>query len=257
MGLILHLSRYIKTVISQPDVDDTIRLMANEDFSMINISIWVYDKDEKSLLADEKLKQFTQKLKKDADEILGPGFQTALWGESLSYLHLADVIQRDQRLSTLLSAVFIFILTAAAFRSFKFGLFSLIPLAVGIMGNVAFMGVTRIPMDMTTVMFSIVVIGVGVDNSIHFLIQFGRQSKIYPDDIGLIVRNTLKISGRPILITTASIVAGLLIFCASSFLPIMYFGILVAMALLTAAFGTLIVLPAVLTIGLFRKKKKT
>lgn len=253
-GLILLLSRYIKTVITQPDVDETIRLMTNDDFSMINISIWVYDSANKTLLADEKLKAFTRDLKADAASLLGPELKTALWGESLTYLSLSDVIQRDQRLSTLLSTLLIFLLTALSFKSLRFGLFSLIPLAVGIMVNFVFMVITKIPMDMTTVMFSIVVIGVGVDNSIHFLIQFTKQKKLHPHDIRLVVRNTLMISGRPILITTISIVAGLLIFCASSFLPILYFGILVAMALFTAAFGTLIVLPAVLTIGLLKKK---
>ncbi|TFG60682.1 MAG: hypothetical protein E4H36_11670, partial [Spirochaetales bacterium] len=252
-GLILLLSRYIKTIIAQPDVDDTIRLMANEDFSMLNISIWVYDQEKKSLLADEKLKVFLKNLNQDAAAILGDDMKTALWGESLTFISLSDVIQRDQRLSTLLSALFIFIITSISFKSLRFGLFSLIPLLVGIMVNFVFMVIAGIPMDMTTVMFSIVVIGVGVDNSIHFLIQFNRQKKLHPGDIRIIVFNSLKISGRPILITTASVVAGFLVLCFSSFLPILYFGILVAMALFTAAFGTLIVLPAVLTIGWLKR----
>jgi hypothetical protein len=58
----------------------------------------------------------------------------------------------------------------------------------------------------------------------------------------------LKFAGRPIAIITISIVIGFLVLTLASFIPIKYFGLLVAMALSTAALGSLIVLPAVLTI---------
>ena len=67
-------------------------------------------------------------------------------------------------------------------------------------------------------------------------------------DFNTILTHTLKIAGRPIVITTASIVAGFLIFSFASFKPIIYFGLLVAMALLTAAIGTLVILPAILSV---------
>jgi len=253
-ALIKLLSRYIKALSSQPEPDETITLMANQDFSRVNLSIWVHDREKNTLLADEKLAQLVGRIKSKAAESLDPEIEVDLWGESLNYISLSRIIRRDQRVTTVLSFLFVFILTAAAFRSVKFGLYSLIPMATGILLNMIFMAVAGIPMDMTTVMFSIVVVGVGVDNAIHLILQFRKQQAALPDNFDVALENTLKIAGRPIVITTISIVAGFLIFSFASFKPIIYFGLLVAMALFTAAVGSLIILPAILSIG---QKNKT
>ncbi len=247
-GFILLLSRYVKMLLSREQVDETVALLANEDFSRVNLSIWVYDDEKKSLMADESLEHLVRRIETYSEQILDPAIKTDLWGESLSYISLSRIIKRDQRLSTLLSFVIIFILAAIVFRSLRIGVFALIPLITGIMLNFIFMVLVGIPFDMTTVMFSIVVIGVGVDNAIHFLLQYRYQKILYPYNYHRVLMNTLKITGRPIIITTLSIVGGLVIFSFASFRPIIYFGLLVAMALFTAALGTIIVLPAILSI---------
>ena len=123
------------------------------------------------------------------------------------------------------------------------------PLVTGIMLNVIFMVLVKIPLDMITIMVSSVAIGVGVDDSIHFLIQFRRQIASGNRDIDTVIGNTLAIAGRPILLTTLSILAGLLILSFAIFKPIVYFGWLVAFTLAAACIGTIIVLPAILSLG--------
>ena len=59
---------------------------------------------------------------------------------------------------------------------------------------------------------------------------------------------TLVIAGRPIVLTSLTIVAGLLVLVFSRFMPILYFGLLVCMALFTTTLGALIILPAVLSL---------
>jgi hypothetical protein len=59
---------------------------------------------------------------------------------------------------------------------------------------------------------------------------------------------SLKITGRPIVLTTFSLVAGLLVLSFASFQPIIYFGVLVAITLFAAMLGTIVFLPAVLAI---------
>ena len=123
---------------------------------------------------------------------------------------------------------------------------SLFPLVTGVMINFVAMAVFNIPLDMTTIMVSSVAIGVGVDNSLHLLIQYRRQRKLYPHDTALI--HTLTITGRPILLTTASIVGGVLVLAFASFRPILYFGVLVSLTLFATAVGSLVVLPVVLSL---------
>jgi predicted RND superfamily exporter protein len=66
------------------------------------------------------------------------------------------------------------------------------------------------------------------------------------------------IAGRPIVLTSLTIVAGLLVLVFSRFMPILYFGLLVSLALFTTTLGALIILPAVLsTIPLQKRRPAT
>ena len=80
------------------------------------------------------------------------------------------------------------------------------------------MAVTGIPLDMTTLMVASVAIGIGVDDSIHFLLQYRKQLE-RTEGTGDPLRNTLHIAGRPIILTSTSIVGGILVLCLSSFKP--------------------------------------
>jgi uncharacterized protein len=250
--LILLLSRYIKTLASEPEFQNMIGTMANEDFSRLDLIIWGYDHESESLSRDTSLAAMMESVQADMESMLDPALDPAMWGVTLKIVSISDLIKRDQQITTVLSLVLVFILTTLTFRSLRLGLISLVPLVTGVLLNFIFMVVFKIPMDMTTVMFSIVVIGVGVDNSIHFLLRFREQEKLY-GDIKTILEHTLKIAGRPIIITTTSIIGGLLVLTFASFRPIIYFGLLVAVALFTAALGTLLILPAILTFGWKRR----
>jgi hypothetical protein len=94
-------------------------------------------------------------------------------------------------------------------------------------------------------MVASVTIGVGVDNAIHFLLQYRRQRSL-SENTTQVLADTLRITGRPIFLTTASIVCGLLVLVLASFKPIVYFGVLVILALSTTTLATLFVMPAIL-----------
>jgi hypothetical protein len=195
-----------------------------------------------------------------ADQTLSADLKPAIWGSTLRFLNLSALMKQDQRRSTIISVLLIFLLTAISFRSIRFGIYTLVPLATGIMFNYVLMAALSIPLDMTTVMFSSIAIGVGVDDSIHFVLQFKQQISDTPD-ITAAIANTLEVTGRPIVLTTASIVGGLLVLTLGNFQPIVFFGLLVSSALLTTMIGTLVVLPVVLhanwQISEWRKKRRS
>jgi hypothetical protein len=139
-------------------------------------------------------------------------------------------------------------ITTVAFRSVRFGFLATVPLFMGIMLNFVFMGILGIPLDLTTIMVSAVAIGVGVDDAIHFLLYYRKHLKEHGGDRQKAVKQTLAVTGRPILLTTMSIVGGLLVLSLASFRPIVYFGILVVVTLSAACASTLIVLPAILSV---------
>ena len=249
-GLILLLQRYIKAIsAAQSDTNSMINVMANEDFSQLTIGFRVYNLEEGHYIFEDELRSISEAVQHDITEILHPEIKAELWGNSLRYLNLAKTINRDQRISMLISILLIFATTAIAFRSISYGFCALFPLITGIIINFIAMALFHIPLDMTTVMVSSIAIGVGVDNSIHLLLQFRRQKALYPKDVEKTITNTLVITGRPIMITTASIVGGLLVLMFASFVPIAYFGVLVSITLFATALGSLVVLPVILSIA--------
>jgi hypothetical protein len=60
------------------------------------------------------------------------------------------------------------------------------------------------------------------------------------------VQHTILISGRPIILTSVSIILGMLMFGFASYTPIRYFGFLMAIALLSTTLSTICILPGVM-----------
>ena len=70
---------------------------------------------------------------------------------------------------------------------------------------------------------------------------------LYPDKrVEDILTMTMNETGRPIILTTVSVVAGMCILLFGSFTPIRYFGLFMAVALTVAMLATLFILPVVI-----------
>jgi len=137
------------------------------------------------------------------------------------------------------------------FRSIKIALVSLLPNLIPVLVPLAVMGIGGIPLNAATVMVSCLAIGLAVDNAIHFLARYRRETAA-----GLsmeeALQTTLVHTGKAIVIVSLVIAGGFTIFLFSSFAPNRYFGLLVALAMLTAPIVDLLLLP--LLIRLFRVK---
>jgi predicted RND superfamily exporter protein len=213
----------------------------SEDFSQLTLSFRIYNSKTQKFIDEQGLRELLERMNTVIGDSLPAGVRTEIWGQSLQYLSLSNLLRRNLSKSMFLSVLFVLGITTLAFRSLACGLLAIVPLVTGVMLNFVFMAAFRIPLDMTTIMVSAVAIGVGVDDAIHFIIHY-RQSND--------VAETLLATGRPILLTTVSIVGGLLVLTLASFRPIIYFGMLVVFTLSATCVSTLVVLPALL--GLVR-----
>ena len=171
-----------------------------------------------------------------------------IWGDIMRNLTLADSLRGFLLTSMIISTAIIFLIAALTFRSAVRGLYAVVPLATGLMLNFAFMAFAGIPLDMTTIMVANVTIGVGIDSAIYLVIEYGRQRRKRPDDLPGAVAATLHVMGRPVILSTLSIVAGLAVLATAAFRPIVYFGLLVLFSLAVTAVGNLVLLPALLVL---------
>lgn len=218
--------------------------MVNEDFSEISIKLRFYDNHRAMPIDEKNAQKLFDEISILLETTLSEEIEWEVTGEFLDFLELSNQMKRDFYTSTITALVLIALLTTIAFKSPIRGLLSLVPLLMGIFTSLISMVIFDIPLDMTTIMVSCIAIGVGIDNSIHFLLQHRKMQERYPKDNLKAVSETIYISGRPIIITTFSIVAGLIFLSFADFQPIRYFGLLISFTLLTACFSTIALLPS-------------
>lgn len=245
-GLIIVLSKYFK-VLNQATETGVSSMMVNDDFTQINLTIMIYNSENQRFLSEQGLRKLLNSIKVETDFFVGDVCTYDLWSYDMEFLYLAEAVSKDQLKSTAISIVLVLIISTIFFRSFLYGLLTLIPLLSGIMLNFTFMVLFKIPLDVTTMMVTSVAIGVGVDDAIHYLLQFKKQLQLGGTIEEVIVRCG-RISGRPIALTTISIVGGLLVLTFASFKGILYFGTLVSFTLTFTMIGTLVILPAIMAI---------
>jgi predicted RND superfamily exporter protein len=249
---ILLLSKYMRAITGSAYGQSMENEPINEDFSRMTIAFRAFDSRTRSMILEPEYRKLLDRVEGTIRGELGSfDPEPILWGRSLALLFISETLSRDQLFSVLASLVLIFIVTAVGFRSARLGLLTLLPMITGIMLNFIIMVVLHIPFDVVTVMFSSVAIGVGIDDSIHLIIRYRRQTRIYQEgdiEIAKVLSHTLKTAGRPIFLTSLSLIAGLLMLTFSRFRPILYFGLLVSLALFTTTIGALVVLPAVLSL---------
>jgi uncharacterized protein len=176
-------------------------------------------------------------------------------GMPLIYKHLDDSLVKSQVQSFIIALVFIYVLIAFQLRSFIGGLFGLIPILLTVVLMFGIMGFAKIPIDVATVLAASVALGIGIDYSIHFSIRFKTFYKGM-GRVGEALDNTLKTTGRAIVINVLAVTMGFVTLVFAQLVPLQHFGALVAITMIGSGLGALTLLPAMilLTKAGFMKK---
>jgi hypothetical protein len=185
---------------------------------------------------DSVINRVKQKTANDPDVKLVGGF-----GSILS--ELAHKVVSGQLLSLGLAILVVGILLMILFRSLTAGLISAIPLAVSVTTLFGLMGIFRIELNVATAMLSSIMIGVGVDYTIHYLWRF-REERQNGLDLQEAAKKTLNTTGRGIVFNALSVMIGFVVLFTSSFIPVRFFGFLVVVSISSCLMGALILVPA-------------
>jgi predicted RND superfamily exporter protein len=178
---------------------------------------------------------------------LPAGYTAEASGVALIEKSITDLIVSSQVLSVLSSLLLVFIILWVYYRSFAAGLIGTIPLAASVLVDFALMGFLHINLDISTAMVASISIGTGIDYTIHFMSGYHHIWNL-PDgkDPAKATYRTLLTSGKAILLNAISVAAGFLVLILSSFNPLAYLGILIAVTMLVSSFVSLTVLPVII-----------
>lgn len=131
------------------------------------------------------------------------------------------------------------------FRSFVLAILATIPNALSAALVLGIMGWLGVPMDMMTITIAAIVIGIAVDNSIHYVHRFKREFRKDNNYLATMERCHGSI-GKAIYYTGVTIIVGFAILALSEFIPSIYFGLLTGFAMAVALFLNLTLLPLML-----------
>ena len=152
--------------------------------------------------------------------------------------------------SIILSLMVILIISSLFFRSWRYGIMSIIPLVSAITLNFGLMGWFGIELTHLTAILSSIILGVGVDFTIHYITEF---KKIKDEDISNASMETIDNVGYPIILDAASNMAfGSLLL--STIIPLAHVGGLMVFAMLSTSIGALTLLASALEI--FKSKMR-
>jgi predicted RND superfamily exporter protein len=129
------------------------------------------------------------------------------------------------------------------FWSIRAAIVSILPNLVPILITFAIMAIRNIPLDTATVMIASVAVGISVDNTIYFLARY-KAEKRAGHDSDLAISNTFNVIGTPIIFTSIVAAAGFSILAFANFGPIVYFGVLTGVTMLTSLLTALFLTPA-------------
>ncbi len=201
-----------------------------------------------SWLDNNELKSVNDQINQKARALFAPlGIQAEVSGIIPIYLNWCDYLVESQIKGFSLSLLAIFLMFAVLVRSFKLSLIAMIPNVIPVFLTLGVMGWAQIYLDKSTVIYSSLAIGLAVDNTIHFISRlqylFAKYGKYE-----VAITETLNSVGVPITITSVVLFCGFIIFLVHSFMPSVYFGILMAITMVAALIATLFVLPALIKV---------
>jgi uncharacterized protein len=172
-------------------------------------------------------------------------------GLSVFINDFVNIIVKSSMTSILLSLILISFITGIFFKSLKWGLLSIVPLASAVILNFGLMGLFRIDLNHMTALLSSVIIGVGVDFSIHYISDY-RRNIINNIEIDQINIQTSRNVGYPVLLDVFSNM-GFIALLFSILIPLNHMGGLMVFAMISTSFGTLTILSSIIKILKIKK----
>lgn len=166
-------------------------------------------------------------------------------GFSLIIKELGEIMLQGQMTSMLVAAMAIFILMSLLFRSLRAGLLGVIPLLISTLILFGLMGFLGMKINIASAMLSSILIGIGIDYTIHFLWRYKTELKQSDKDYRIAIQRTLSTTGRGIVFNAISVIVGFMVLMISGFVPVIQFGYLIVFSVFTCLLGAIILVPAI------------
>ena len=260
IGKVLSVSSAIKLaeIAKGETLDDLelalLRKVLPEDINNQLLSSYISEDDNQVRLSARVIESMDGLNRKNLiEEVKNDLIQKYELSEEQFYLSGISVIYNNllqslfQSLIGSLTIVFsaIFIMFIILFRSFYMALIAMIPNLLSAASVLGIIGWSGIPLDIMTVTVAAISIGIGVDNTIHYVHRFLKEYELQKN-YDLAIKNSHATIGRAMFYTSLTIVLGFMILVSSNFNPSVFFGIFTSFSMIVAILAALMLLPVLI-----------
>lgn len=181
-------------------------------------------------------------------------YKVTMTGSSITFLEGSRFIIKGLKESILWAFLFISLCMLYLFRSFRILVCSLIPNLIPLVMTAGLMGWMGIAIKPSTVLVFSVALGIAIDITIRFLVNYKQELPHQDGQIHETVVQTIRDTGISIVYTSLVLIAGFIIFVFSGFGSTQALGWLTSFTLLVATLTNLVLLP-VLLLWMGKQKK--
>jgi hypothetical protein len=190
---------------------------------------------------------FIARVRQYAATLFDSGVKAAVTGVVSINSDIINAMMTSLAIGYSVGFLLITVLMILAIGDVRLGLLAMIPNLFPFIIGLGVMGYLGIPLNTYNLIGGSIVIGIAVDDTIHFFHNF-RRYYLKSDDINFAVSETLGSAGRAMLATTLILVFSFWMRLFSDLKVVADFGLLVGVALLVAFLADVLLAPALLRI---------
>ncbi|MDT8428864.1 MAG: MMPL family transporter [Pseudomonadales bacterium] len=221
------------------------RSLVSDDYSRSHITINAYN------AGSYQYQQFFDELSLEIEQIFGdldtlfPALDVRVTGSIPLMMRATDEIARSQYNSFLLALTVISGIMILTLGSVQAGLISIVPNLIPALLAFGLMGLLDLPLDADTLLIAPVIIGIAVDDTIHFMTHY-RIELIKTRNMALALRSTVNEVGKAVMFTTMVLGLGFAMLSFSAYLGMAKIGFFGSLAIFVALLCDLFLLPALI-----------
>jgi uncharacterized protein len=198
-------------------------------------------------IGSERLPALLKEIETKANAIFdSTRFKISYTGTSIVFLEGSKFIINSLRDSLILALIMIIFCMIILFRSWRIVLVSIITNTIPLIITAGVMGYAGIALKPSTVLVFSIALGIAIDVTIRFLVNYKQDLAKYNYDINETVKATIQETGISIIYTSLILSAGFIVFLVSEFDGTKALGYLTALTLFLAMITNLTILPALL-----------
>jgi predicted RND superfamily exporter protein len=223
------------------------RALVSDDYSKTHISVTLKN------AGSNEYKDFFEGIQKDIDNGFSalkaryPDMHIQITGTFALMMKLADDLSNNQFKSLAVAVLVISLLLVLTLGSVQAGLLSIIPNLIPATLAFGLMGLLSIPLDTDTLLIAPLIIGIAVDDTIHFITHY-RMSLAVNNNMKLALINTIKEVGQAVTFTTLILGCGFYMLSFSDHLGLAKIGNFGSLAIFVALLCDLLFFPALIMI---------